>query len=170
MPFWVTLGLGLLGLWQQKQAADAQAEAMRQAQQGGLSPEELADLERRGVAGMKTDLSRRGMLDSGLLTGGRAVLTGELALAKARARAPFQQSYINLLLNRAQQPSFVSQLVPLIMQYGQKGPGGQWWLPPFGGARGGAPAAAITPSLPGMGTIYPSAPGWGPDYPAGYPG
>lgn len=59
------------------------AEAERLMKEGGLSPEELAEMERLGMARMKTGLSRRGQLDSGLLAGGHAALTGELKIGRA---------------------------------------------------------------------------------------
>jgi hypothetical protein len=66
-----------------------------------MSPEEEAELWRRGEAAMITDLSRRGMLDSGLLPGGRAALVGQIGLAKAQASQPFKQALINAMLQSA---------------------------------------------------------------------
>lgn len=131
MPFWLGLGLGLLGLFQQQQQAQAQQRAMQMAEQGGLSDVELADLERRGRAGLKTTLSRRGLLDSGLLSAGEAAIPGELALAKAKGRGALQGTYLQALLSQSQQPSLVGSLVPLFLQYGLQRPGGGYYIPPY---------------------------------------
>jgi len=130
MPFWLSLGLGLLGLWQTYNQQRMQQRALRLAEQQaqGLSPEEMAALRQQGESNMRLDLARRGMLDSGLLPGARALLEGELALAKARGRNA--TPYINLLSQQASQPSFLSQLIPLVLQYGLQNPQGGWYLQP----------------------------------------
>ncbi len=86
MPFWLALGLGLLGAYQTYKAAQAQQQAIQSLQQGGLSPEEVARMRQQGTANLRLNLARRGLLDSGLLPGGVAALEGELALAQAAAK------------------------------------------------------------------------------------
>lgn len=131
MPFWLGLGLGLLGLYQTAQQQRSQQQALEMARSGGLSDEEAADLERRARAGLKTTLSRRGLLDSGLLSAGEAAIPGEIALAKARGRGALQGTYIQSLLQQSQQPGLIGSLVPLFLQYGLQRPGGGYVIPPY---------------------------------------
>lgn len=132
MPFWLSLALGLLGGYQTYQGQQAQQRALALAEQGGLSDIEAADLERRGRASLKTTLSRRGLLDSGLLSAGEAAIPGEIALAKARGRGALQGTYIQSLMQQAQQPSLIGSLVPLFLQYGVQRPGGGgYYIPPY---------------------------------------
>lgn len=125
-----------------------QAEAARRAQaileQGGLSPEELAAMRREGEARIKGALAGRGLLDSGLLPGAQAALEGELALAKARAKAPFQSALAQMLSQQSQQPSLLSSLIPIVMQHGLRGPGGEWWIPPYDPSK----AVSLSSELP----------------------
>lgn len=131
MPLWLTLALAGIGLAQSASASSAQQRALEAAQQGNqLSAEELAQMESQGTSALKGNLAQRGLLDSSLFTGGLAKLRGELALAKAKGRGAFQGSYISQLLNRSNQPSLLSTLVPLSLQYGVRGRGENDWIIP----------------------------------------
>ena len=130
MPFWLALGLGLLGAYQSYRSAQAQQQAIQALQQGGLSPEELARMREQGEANLRLNLSRRGLLDSGLLPGGLAALERELALAQAQAKRGAAPALSQIYLSQAQQPSFLQALLPLVLQYGLWGPQGQQWIRP----------------------------------------
>lgn len=117
---------------QASQQAEAQRRALAELERGGLSPEELAAMREEGQAAISKSLAQRGLLDSGLLPGAQAKLEGELALARARARAPFRLALAEQLSRQAQQPTLLGSLIPLVMQYGLKGPGGDWWIQPYG--------------------------------------
>jgi hypothetical protein len=131
LPLWSAIaGLGL-SAFQALSGHSAQQRAEQAAREGGMSPEEVNEMEQRGMAGAKLDLRRRGLLDSGLLPGARAAVTGEVALARAKSRLPLQGSYIQMLQQRSQQPNFLGSLIPLVMQYGLRGPGGSTLIKPY---------------------------------------
>lgn len=100
-------------------------------EQGGLSDEELKALREQGEAQISRALAQRGLMDSGLMPGAKAALEGELALAKARARGPYRLALAQQLMGQAQQPTLLGQLIPLALQYGLRGPAGDWWIPPY---------------------------------------
>lgn len=131
MPLWLSIALAGIGLFQSNQAANAQREAMSAFQQGGLSDAEAADLQKQQEGALSTDLSRRGMLDSGLLATGRAKIAKSIGLAKAQGRSALVGSYGQALLAKSQQPTLFSLLPQLAMQYGLRGQGDSWLIPPY---------------------------------------
>ncbi len=122
-----------MGFLQAQQAAQAQREALELLRQGGLSEEEIKALREQGESEIGKSLASRGLSDSGLLAGAKAALEGELALARARARGPYRLQLSEMLSRAAQQPTLLSTLIPIVMRYGLRGPGGDWWIPPFPG-------------------------------------
>ena len=71
MPLWLSLALAGIGLLQSNSASNAQNQALAAFKEGGLSDAEAADLQAQQEGALKTDLARRGGLDSGLLVTGR---------------------------------------------------------------------------------------------------
>lgn len=141
MPWWLGLGGLLLSLFQGNQAASAQQKAIDAAK---LSDEDIADLRAGGESSLKSNLASRGLLDSSLLSGGLGRLTRELADAKRRGSAQLSSIY----QSQADKPSFLTQLVPLLLQMGLKGPGGQSWLDPYKPQFATAPASGPYPWNP----------------------
>lgn len=119
--------MGLLGFVQAQQQQQMFQQALGATQ--GLSDAEIANLQGKSEASLKQNLSSRGLLDSGLLAGGQATIAKELALAKASSKLPAQGSYINALMSKSNQPTLISSLIPLIMQHGLQGFGGNWLVP-----------------------------------------
>lgn len=134
---------------QAQQQAEAQRRALATLEQGGLSEEELRALREEGESAIRKGLAQRGLLDSGLLPGAQTKLEGELALAKARARAPFRLALAEQLSRQAQQPTLLGSLIPIVMQYGLRGPGGDWWIPPAGQQN-----VVVQPSAPQQDVVY----------------
>lgn len=122
IPFLAALIPSLLGLYQQYRQGQTQSQVMKTLSQG-LSPEEIAEMRTQGTANVEQSLARRGLLQSGLLAPGLSGVERDIGLAKASARrgtAPALASFA-----QAQQPSFLSQLIPLFLKYGVKTPWGQ---------------------------------------------
>lgn len=133
MPLWLAIASLGLGFLQNQQAVDAQNRALQAAQQGTISDEELADYENRATAKLKGNLASRGVLDSDLFTGGLGKISRDRALLKAQGRSALSGTYINALLNRANQPSFLSSFLPLALQHGIRGTGENWLIRPATG-------------------------------------
>lgn len=125
----LALALGLFGFFQQKQMADAQQRAL-EALREPLSEQEIASHRAGAQSALKADLARRGVLDSDLYTGGVSRIEKDLALARVKGKSALAGTYAQALLQKANQPSMLSALVPLVLQRGLKGFDGNWLIQP----------------------------------------
>lgn len=124
IPFLAALIPSLLGLYQQYKQGQTQSQVMKTLSQG-LSPEEIAEMRTQGTANVEQSLARRGLLQSGLLAPGLSGVERDIGLAKGAARRGTAPALASFASAQAQQPSFLSQLIPLFLKYGVKTPWGQ---------------------------------------------
>lgn len=144
MDFGAFLLASLLGVGSQMMAANQQQQALNMMTEAGrMSPEEEAAMRKQGMAGINMAYARRGLADSpGFAAGAIPKLESEIALAKAKQRAPYQAQTSQMLMQSAQNMGGgLRSLIPMFMQSGIRAPGGgenDWWLRPQ------VPAASVT--------------------------